>query len=261
MKLEALISKHYDSLNPNDLIIWRYIYKHKEKCANMSIESLAEACSVSRSTVMRFAQKLGLAGYSELKVHLRWELEEIRDTPEHFVDMVCDMNIRAIQRFREQKYDRICRLLTESNRIFTYGTGMAQKAACSEFRRMMLSLNILVQDIPGEGELRKTVRLLSENDVILIVSKSGESSVLADVMTWLDSRGIPSISLTRYGNNTLAKMSTINLFVDIEEIALLENTNFESMTRMFIIMEILFTKLVEYRTGRLREEDPVPEKQ
>ena len=92
MKLEALISKHYDSLNPNDLIIWRYIYKHKEKCANMSIEALAEACSVSRSTVMRFAQKLGLAGYSELKVHLRWELEEIRDTPEHFADMVCDMN-------------------------------------------------------------------------------------------------------------------------------------------------------------------------
>ena len=121
----------------------------------MSIEALAEACSVSRSTVMRFAQKLGLAGYSELKVHLRWELEEIRDTPEHFADMVCDMNIRAIQHFREQKYDKVCGLLTESKRIFTYGTGMAQKAVCSEFRRMMLSLNILVQDIPGEGELRK----------------------------------------------------------------------------------------------------------
>ena len=55
---------------------------------------------------------------------------------------------------------------------------MAQKAVCSEFRRMMLSLNILVQDIPGEGELRKTAKLLTEDDVILIVSKSGESSVL-----------------------------------------------------------------------------------
>ena len=102
--------------------------------------------------------------------------------------------------------------------------------------------------------------MLTEDDVILIVSKSGESSVLADVMTWLDGRGVPSISLTRYGNNTLAKMSTINLFVDIEEIALLESTNFESMTRMFIIMEILFTKLVEYRTGKLRDESSTLEK-
>lgn len=248
MKLEALINKYYYSLNPNDLIIWRYIYKHKEKCSNMPIEALAEACSVSRSTVMRFAQKLGMSGFSELKVHLKWEMEEIRDTPENFADMVCDMNIRAIKRFREQKYDSICELLERSARIFTYGTGMAQKAVCSEFRRMMLSLNVLVQDIPGEGELRKTAKLLTEDDVILIVSKSGESSVLADVMTCLDSRGVPSISLTRYSNNTLAKMSTANLFVDIEEIALLENTNFESMTRMFIIMEILFTKLVEFRT-------------
>ena len=43
-------------------------------------------------------------------------------------------------------------------------------------------------------------------------------------------------------------MSTKNLFVNIEEVTVLEETNFESMTLMFIILEILFAKLVEYRT-------------
>lgn len=55
MKLEALVSRHYDELNPNDLIIWRYITQNKEQCLNMTIEALAQLCNVSRSTVMRFA--------------------------------------------------------------------------------------------------------------------------------------------------------------------------------------------------------------
>lgn len=62
MKLEALVSRHYNELNPNDLIIWKYVYQHKEQCLNMNIETLAELCNVSRSTVMRFAQKIGMSG-------------------------------------------------------------------------------------------------------------------------------------------------------------------------------------------------------
>ena len=58
MKLEALVSRHYNELNPNDLIIWRYVCQHKEQCLNMNIEVLAKLCNVSRSTVMRFAQKI-----------------------------------------------------------------------------------------------------------------------------------------------------------------------------------------------------------
>lgn len=216
MKLEALVSRHYDELNPNDLIIWRYITQNKEQCLNMTIEALAQLCNVSRSTVMRFAQKIGLSGYSELKACLRFELEEDEvPVSRNLVSLICDSNIKAIHHFQSQNYDDICQILYNAKRIFMYGTGSLQKSVCREFQRMMLSLNILVNDIPAEGEVRKVVT---------------------------------TISLTRYGNNTLARMSTKNLFVNIEEVTVLEETNFESMTLMFIILEILFAKLVEYRT-------------
>ena len=45
MKLEVLVSKHYEELNPNDLIIWRYITQNKEQCLNMTIEALAHFCN------------------------------------------------------------------------------------------------------------------------------------------------------------------------------------------------------------------------
>ncbi|MDO5408196.1 MAG: MurR/RpiR family transcriptional regulator [Eubacteriales bacterium] len=248
MRLEGLVSKYYDKLNPNDIIIWQYVFSHKEYCIHMSIEQVAEACSVSRSTVMRFAQKIGLSGFSELKAHLRWETGEISCETDNLVNIVCDTNARTIQYFREQNCDEICRFLNSAKRIFCYGTGQAQKSVAGEFQRMMLSLNILVHEISGEGELRKIAYMMQEKeDVVIIISKSGESNLLRDVMFLLNSRKVPVISLTRYGNNSLARMSTCNLFVDIEDISLLSNTNYSSMTQMFLVLEILFTKFVEYR--------------
>ena len=160
MKLEALVSRHYDELNPNDLIIWRYITQNKEQCLNMTIEALAQLCNVSRSTVMRFAQKIGLSGYSELKAGLRVELEE-DEVPlsRNLVSLICDSNIKAIHHFQSQNYDDICQILYNAKRIFMYGTGSLQKSVCREFQRMMLSLNILVNDIPAEGEVLSLIHI------------------------------------------------------------------------------------------------------
>lgn len=252
MRLESFVSKHYNELNPNDLIIWRYIYQHKEQCLAMNIETLASLCNVSRSTVMRFAQKIGISGYSELKACLRLELDEAAmDASGELTRIVCDSNVKAIRYFQKQEYTRVCKLLFEAERIFVYGTGRAQRSAAEEFKRMMLSLNILIYLIPAEGELRKITRMMRPKDVFLVISKSGENEAVRTVLFEMDSKGIPTISLTRYGDSTIAKLCAENLFVNIEEIAVLEDTNFESMLLLFIILEILFTRFVEYRARQL----------
>ena len=63
-------------LGANDLHIWRYISTHRQECANLSIEALGAKCNVSRTTILRFAQKLGLSGFSELRLLLRMECQE-----------------------------------------------------------------------------------------------------------------------------------------------------------------------------------------
>ena len=73
MKLEALVYDNYKSLNENDKYIWKYILNNKKECENMSIQDLAANCNVSHTTILRFAQKLGLNGYSELKFCLKLE--------------------------------------------------------------------------------------------------------------------------------------------------------------------------------------------
>ena len=71
MKLDDLVNKYYSDLNLNDLYIWRYILGHKKTCENMSISELAEHCNVSKTSILRFTQKISLNGFSELKFYLK----------------------------------------------------------------------------------------------------------------------------------------------------------------------------------------------
>ena len=253
MKLDDMVNKNYNVLNENDKLVWRYIYQHKVQCMEMSIEYLAKQCSVSRSTVMRFAQKIGLSGFSELKTHLRWEIQHVQGRYEKLVELICEKNVQAIRHFQTLNYDNICRMMYQAKRIFTYGTGLAQHSVCNEFKRMMLSAGIIVEIIPGEGEFHRSLSLMDEKDLVLIVSKSGESEFIRNITFNLNNRGVTIVSLTNYGNNTLARRSDYNLFVDVEKVDLVDNVNFESMTLFFLILEILFAKFIEYQASHLEE--------
>ena len=76
MKLDERFNERRAQLGENDLYIWQYISTHRKECASLSIEALGAKCNVSRSTILRFAQKLGLTGFSELRLMLRMEAEE-----------------------------------------------------------------------------------------------------------------------------------------------------------------------------------------
>lgn len=247
MKLDEIVTKYYENLNSNDKIVWQYIYQNKKKCSKLSIEELAKLCWVSRSTIMRFAQKIGLSGYSELKTYLKWETENIQERCEDLVKTICNQNIEAINYYQTLNYDGICQELDAASRIYLYGTGVTQDSVCKEFKRMLLSVGILPELISGEGEFKKSIPLVKKNDIVFIVSKSGESDFIKEITFELKNRNIKFISLTGYGNSTLARMSTYNLFVNTDKLTINNTSTFTSMTFFFLILEILFAKFTEYK--------------
>lgn len=247
MKLDEIVTKNYENLNNNDKLIWKYIYQNKKKCSKLSIDELAKLCWVSRSTIMRFAQKLGLSGYSELKAYLKWENQNLQEESEDLVKIICDRNIEAINYYQTLNYDSICKELYEADKIYLYGTGITQDSVCKEFKRMLLSMEILPELINGESEFKKIFPLMKENDIVFIVSKSGESDFIREITFKLKNRNIKFISLTSYGDSTLARMSTYALFVSTDKLVITKAATFTSMTFFFLILEILFVKFIEYK--------------
>lgn len=249
MTIDELISKYYDNFSNSDVDIAKYILNNKESVSQMSIDSLAAACLVSRSTVMRFSQKLGLKGFAELKLLIKMNLQTIPNYPGNFVEMICNNEINVIKHFQNMDMVALCRLLFQANRIFVYGTGQVQRSVAAEFKRLFLCLGTIVDVISGEGEFRKTSRIISNQDVIFVISKDGEGPFLKEMLQNLQIKSVPIISLTRSSNNAVAQLSTQNIFVSIERHALFDDFFFETMQSMYLAVEILFSKYVEYIRG------------
>ena len=73
MDINQLVNQHYENFSETDHCIWQYIYKHMKECPQYSLSELAQRCSVSNNSILSFCKKLGMDGYGELRVILKWQ--------------------------------------------------------------------------------------------------------------------------------------------------------------------------------------------
>jgi len=246
MKLQEIINKNYSHLNDSDKYILNYILNNKEECINIAISKLAYKCNVSRTTILRFTQKLGFKGYSEFKVFLKWESEKnIENKNDYLEKFYFDLE-NNIKNLKEKDMSRICEIINKAERVFVYGTGTAQSVVAKEMKRVFLSIHKYFYVIEGDTELKMLMSSLKSNDVLIIISLSGERDYLIEVANELTSRGIEYISITKLNNNQLARKTKNNIYVTTSIINLGNGNTNESMVLFSIVCEVLFREYLNY---------------
>ena len=251
LRLETLIYENYNKLNENDKHIWNYILNNKLECENMSIQELASNCNVSHTTILRFAQNIGLNGYSELKFYLKVENNNkcVFDKGE-IINISDDIN-KTMDMLIKRDFSDICYLLDNCKQIYAYGTGEVQSNAVKELKRNLLSIGKLVNVLEGNDELEIITNYITEEDMIFLISLSGENKTVNNFAKDLNDKGVKVISITESGNNTLSKISDINIQFYTHEVARLEdNLQIFSASQFFIINEFLLVKYLEYKYSR-----------
>lgn len=251
IKLENLIYKNYDKLNENDKHIYNYILNNKIKCQTMSIQDLASNCNVSHTTILRFAQKLGLNGYSELKFYLKlennkkyiFEKSEILNTYE-------DIN-KTMQTLINRDFSDICYLIDNCKKVYAYGTGESQKNAVKELQRNFLYMGKLVNIIEGNDELEIIKNYITKDDVVFLISLSGENKIINNFAEQLNKKSVKIISITQSGNNTLSRKSDSNIQFYTHEVAKLDDDlQVFLSSQFFIINEFLLIKYLEFKYSK-----------
>lgn len=76
--------KENKDLSKNERILADYILKHPEDVLKMSSKDLGKVCFVSTATVYRLCDKLGLSGFSDLKIKITSSLDDYRKSNEDF---------------------------------------------------------------------------------------------------------------------------------------------------------------------------------
>jgi len=250
MKLEELINKHKAALNQTDMGIWKYIFNHKAACRHMSIHDLARECNVSSTTVVRFAKKLSLEGFSDLKVILKLEDERIGAAAPDILQAIGEFYQHSCQSIVKRNFDAANRLMYGARRVFAYASGYVQSNVVQELKRMFFYDGVMIYEVSGQEEFHTLVRLLTPQDLVIIVSLSGETPLAVEFAQKLQLKEVPLISITQLRDNTLASLSRENLYVTPAVFQLYDEADraqYQSMTPYFLLIEIWYVKYKMYR--------------
>lgn len=247
MGIEELVRKNYNKLNENDIYIWHFISENKKKCGNYTIEDMAKHCNVSRTTIMRFAQKLEFSGFSELKVRLKIECEKLQNHNfRSSIADVCDSYHRLINDMEGKDFTSVCNMIYGANRVFVYGTGAVQSFVAQELKRAFLSAQVCIYHIEGrESEVALACDMLTDEDLVIVISLTGESEQAIELAKILKLKNVKTISFTRMKSNTLAGMCDENIYISTSPVDS-GDRHYETTSLFFVVVEILVLKYMDH---------------
>lgn len=245
MRLEDFINTNYDKLNENDKAIWAYINEHRQLCERLSITALAERCHVSRTTILRFAKRLGLKGYTELKVHLRIDNAGSHEA-QTGLDHVYTTYKEYMDEIKQKDFTNIIEYIRKAENAYVYGTGSIQNNVAMEIKRSFLFMDKLFFNITSANESYIYADVITQKDVIIMISFSGENAQLLEFAKKLKMKGVPIISITATKNNTLTYMANEALYVEVPDLLNPLGSRYQGLVNYFILIDFIVVKYMDY---------------
>lgn len=246
MSIETRMNNNYDELNQNDKDILSYILSNKNEVSDMTITSLANLTLTSKSTIMRLAKKLEYSGYSELKYDLQYQIPKNNIEERQSFTSLQEIDIEQTRKlFDQMNIMPLLKKLYSANRIFCYGTGWGQMDVLSDFSRSMVNHGKFPILLSHTTELGTASKSMDENDIVIIVSLSGEIKEAKNAMESLILRHVPILSITDLRNNKFASIADYNLYFQTNSI---EHSGEEitSLIPLYIITDLIFRSYTDY---------------
>ena len=249
MKLGELVNENYDKLTENDHQIFKYISKNKCEVNELTCEQLAKKCHVSRTTLLRFCHKLNLKSFAELKYLLKSQEYNKDQNLNIDIEEACRSYHKIIDEMKQYKYNDICALIYNAEIIYIYGTGNSQKAEAEAFKHMFLAMGKCVIDLFDLGEVQFVQSKFAAKDLFIIISLSGETLAGINILKSIENTNVNTLSITRFDNNTIARMCKYNLYVETKMLHGYQNLNYEMAAAFYVLLDILFVNYLEYVKG------------
>lgn len=252
--LQDLINKHYDKLTENDLETLQYVLNHIDACSNMSIMELAKACAMSKSSILRMTQKLGFSGYSEFKYSLKNEQLEMKEHQNLF-----DIQVEEIEMtrklFKQNQMEPVYQHIHEAETIYGFATGWGQKNAMEELSRNLIACDKKMFIIPAEREFDILLSRIKQNDLVMIISLSGDVTNIMNSVRQLSFRGVPTLSITSFKNNKLAELSTYNVYYESTKLGRYYGFEHRSFIGLFSILDLIYRGYLNFALEKERDDN------
>jgi DNA-binding MurR/RpiR family transcriptional regulator len=208
MRFEERIHKYEYKLNDTDDQVVEYILNNKQDFVTKSIQSLAATLYTVPNTITRLSKKLGYDGFSHLKNRIKDELDstdgEKKDSSNYFIQ-------KTFELLDMEQIETTAKMLQDAKHVLFYAVGDT-----ADFCRMMVR-HLRVVGKSSEysihrHEMLHMIEEMNKQDVLFLISLSGETPQVLELAEKAVQRNIPIISLTHFSRNSLQKLASINLY-------------------------------------------------
>ena len=206
-----------EKLSEGEKTLAAYILAHGMEIAKYSTRSLAEVTYTSPPTVLRLCKKLGFTGFDDFKQNFVRELEYLdqqqgkvdfnfpfaeNDSPMRVAQNIGELYEEAVkdtmQLLRYEDLHKAVLLLKYHEEIHIFSAGTAINQAES-FREKMLKIGKRVVIFNNLNYQRYQACCLSERDLAMIISYSGETAQMLEIARQCKRSGTPILALTSFG--------------------------------------------------------------
>lgn len=192
--------------------------------ADLTIGEVALQNGVSEAMVVKLAKKLGYNGYRDLKEMLyrysqlpvteMYQELDPDDTPEVIIQKLFKTSIQALEEtlaiLNLTDFNRAVDVIINAQGRDFYGVGgSAAIAKDASHKFLRIGMRSTVYD--DSHLMMMSASLLSELDMVLAVSHSGQTSAILEAVRLARRNGAQVIALTNYSNSALAREADIVL--------------------------------------------------
>lgn len=241
--------------------IGKYILENIYNIKNLTSTELAKNIGVGQSSIIKFINVIGFNKFSEFKMTLSEDLgkENIKEDVFFHNDISLDddldeatkkiaySHIRSIEESVDhisfEVLDKAIEKLLNAKKIILLGIG-ASSLVAKDFQHKLEKIGkIALHDSDYHVQITQAICAKKE-DIILAISHSGETNIIIETLKEIKKDGIPVISLTGKKNNSISKLSNINLYTKATE-NIFRISALSSRIAQLTLIDILFVGILK----------------
>lgn len=203
------INESLGRLSRAEKTVAEWVLAHPRQATESTVAQVAKACSTSEPSVIRFCRRMGLSGFRELTLRLTESMSRpdslvhrdvsAEDSTSDATFKVVEAAINSLVHLRAQlstmPFDQVVTRMRDARQFVFAGIGASGHVAsdaCHKFFRLGTPCNVFI-DPPS---IRQFAAIAGHGDVLFLVSKNGDSSLLCEAASEARNNGALVVAVT-----------------------------------------------------------------
>lgn len=219
----------------------------------LSLTEMSAAIKISKTTILRFCQKLGYSGYSEFRYDCVKYVNSL-DNAMAFSDPVND-KILHVERIytdsikllhhtlSDEIMNRLVSLIKNAVRVRCVGS-INSSITCLQLRHALAMFGIDVDVLTSSSEVKAVDLVASKEDLIIVISNESKSRIVKEALALKENVSCPIALVTMNAATPLKEK--VDAFILLPSVATLKNKSLlESVPVFSVFVEVLLYYLNE----------------